>query len=484
MIFLSAEFLPVSGFKIKVLGYNDCQESGVLETPLRIPQNRRESVGNVPLPSRQFSDGVMIREIKNRKLCFCGKLAGMSRKDAETLARNNGAVVAAVPRGDVDLIVIGEGIPLGKTWVELNESFDEALRRSFESGRLETITETTFWQWLGIGPLTDARALYTPTALAELIGVSAAAIRLWHRQGFLKSDCQVGKLPYFAFQEIPVAKRLKVLTESGYSLRQIAKAIESFQKEFPQTDRVLLNLFPTSDPRKILYDDGESRCDSKGQTFFDFEPTDEEELLIEAEESMPELRKAFTPLPDEEPRPLPLFPETRCLSEEDRRRQEQAVSRKVIALCQTAWQQEEAGEPFAAIESCRAALLLGGPDTDISFQLAELLAQTGSLEAAKERYYLVLEADGRHLEALNGLARVLDRLGQEEDAAELYRTALVIHPGYAEVRYHLGELLFRLGDHAEAEEQLLLFKSADPDSLMGENADLILRQIRGDRSRR
>ena len=111
MIFLSAEFLPVSGFKIKVLGYNDCQESGVLETPLRIPQNRRESVGNVPLPSRQFSDGVMIREIKNRKLCFCGKLAGMSRKDAETLARNNGAVVAAVPRGDVDLIVIGRGIP-------------------------------------------------------------------------------------------------------------------------------------------------------------------------------------------------------------------------------------------------------------------------------------------------------------------------------------------------------------------------------------
>ena len=110
----------------------------------------------------------MVQNIKDRKLCFCGKLAGMSRKEAETLARGAGAVVSSAPRGDLNLIVIGEAAPLGKTWGELRDSFDEELRDAFESGRLETITETTFWQWLGLHPEREgAPPLYTPAALAD-----------------------------------------------------------------------------------------------------------------------------------------------------------------------------------------------------------------------------------------------------------------------------------------------------------------------------
>ena len=100
----------------------------------------------------------------------------------------------------IDLVVIGEAVPLGKTWVELSAAFDDELRNAFESGRLETVTETTFWQWLGLSPQTSSPQLYTPAALAQLAGVPAAAIRHWHRAGLLKPESQVGKLPYFQLE--------------------------------------------------------------------------------------------------------------------------------------------------------------------------------------------------------------------------------------------------------------------------------------------
>ena len=360
----------------------------------------------------------------------------MSRKEAETLARAAGAVVSPVPRGDVNLIVVGEAAPLGKTWDELRGAFDEALRDAFESGRLETITETTFWQWLGLHPETDgASPLYTPAALAELTGVTAAAIRLWYRLGFLKSESQIGKLPYFAFEEILAAKRLKALCEAGSSPRQIGRAITRLQKMFPNDRRVLLRLSPTADPKKVLYADGTSLQDSGGQSFFDFDRIEPDPDL---EETIPRLGDAFradgeTPSAES------------VLAELPRGEQDEAIGRKVIDLCQKAWQLEMAGDLDGAIASCRAALLLGGPDTDISFQLAELLAASGNEQAARERYYAVLEADGRHVEAMIGLARLLDRFGRQTDAVELYRTALEIAPDYAEPRDRLEELLRRMG---------------------------------------
>ncbi len=434
----------------------------------------------------------MVQNIKNRKLCFCGKLAGMSRKEAETLARAAGAVVSSAPRGDVNLIVIGEAVPPGKTRAELQSAFDGELQRAFESGRLETITETTFWEWLGLRPASDgAPPLYTPAALAELTGVAAAAVRLWYRLGFLKSESRVGNLPYFALEEIPAVKRLKALFEAGSSPRQVSRAIEQLRKAFPNDKRVLLHMSPTSDPRKILYADGAHRQDSGGQSFFDFDRLEPNPEFDRPGESIPRLEDAFRTdggMPDAGP----------LLSELSGRDRENAVGRKVVDLCQQAWQQEEAGDLDGAITSCRAALLLGGPDTDISFQLAELLAASGNEEAARERYYAVLEADGRHLEAMTSLARLLDRLGRRTDAAELYRAALEIDPGYSEIHYHLGELLFRMGESARAEEHLLLFKAAAgrggrfgagmisdsdggseaSDPPLVESADLLLRRIR------
>ena len=79
------------------------------------------------------------------------------------------------------------------------------------------------------------------------------------------------------------------------------------------------------------------------------------------------------------------------------------------------------------------------------------MAASGNEQAARERYYAVLEADGRNLEAMIGLARLLDHVGQWADASGLYQAALEIDPDYAELHYHLGELLTRMGESARAE---------------------------------
>ena len=75
-----------------------------------------------------------------------GKLAGMSKRDAQKLIRGHGGV--AVERADVsaDIVVVGEQeLPLGDPHLA-EDLLDEAVRGAAESGSLEIISETQLWQ--------------------------------------------------------------------------------------------------------------------------------------------------------------------------------------------------------------------------------------------------------------------------------------------------------------------------------------------------
>ena len=86
-------------------------------------------------------------------------------------------------------------------------------RRSFGSG----------WGWPEPGP--DLHRLYTPAMLAELLGVSLAVIRRWHRRGLIAPACEVRRLPYFDFQEVATARRLAQLLAAGVSPPAIEKKL-------------------------------------------------------------------------------------------------------------------------------------------------------------------------------------------------------------------------------------------------------------------
>ena len=73
--------------------------------------------------------------------------------------------------------------------------------------------------------------------LADLLGVSVAVIRRWHRRGLIVPVREVRRLPYFDFQEVATARRLAELLAAGVSPRAIERQLESLARYLPGVTR-------------------------------------------------------------------------------------------------------------------------------------------------------------------------------------------------------------------------------------------------------
>ena len=382
--------------------------------------------------------------LRGKRLAFVGRLASMGRREAGQVVRRYGATVLDEPDASANLVVLGEeGLPAPEE--ESVESWlDDACRAGLEAGALELITETQLWQRLGlVDPQPDIHRLYTPAMLAELLGVSVAVIRRWHRRGLIAPACEVRRLPYFDFHEVATAQRLAQLLAAGASPRAIEKKLAGLARWLPGVARPLAQLSVIVHGKQILLRQGDGLVEPGGQYHFDFE----------AWEDAPapgELAKG------EDTPPLAAAAEAHVSSAEE--------------MCRLAAELEEAGELAPAAEMYRAALAAAGPTAEVCFQLAELLYRMGDRSAARERYYMVVELDEDMVEARANLGCVLAELGQRELAAAAFEGALRYHPGYADVHYHLARTLDDLGRRGEAEEHWRLFLAMAPDSPWAEQA--------------
>src|SRR3990172_5780314 len=88
------------------------------------------------------------------------------------------------------------------------------------AGALEIISETQFWQRLGMFDDESQGRLYTPAMLAELLNVSVSIIRRWHRRKLIVPVREVRRLPYFDFQEVATARQLAALLAAGASPKE------------------------------------------------------------------------------------------------------------------------------------------------------------------------------------------------------------------------------------------------------------------------
>jgi tetratricopeptide (TPR) repeat protein len=112
--------------------------------------------------------------------------------------------------------------------------------------------------------------------------------------------------------------------------------------------------------------------------------------------------------------------------------------------------EEECGRLDEAAEAYRKALLLGGPDPTICFNLANVLNAVGRKEQAVERYYQVVELDRADVAAWNNLGVVLADLGRTREAIAALEQVLAIDRDYADARYNLADLLDEAGRETEA----------------------------------
>jgi len=367
--------------------------------------------------------------LHGRQVAFAGKLGAMNRREARRIVRAAGGTMVERLDASVDLIVIGADQKPSDNYSELLS--DEVLEAAGK-GSLEIISETEFWQRLGeVEAETDARRLYTPAMLSELLGVPLSTIRRWHRRGLITPFRQVNRLAYFDYEEVASAKHLAQLIAAGKSPREIEAKLGRLAEMFPTLQRPLSQLSIMIEGHSLLLRQGEGLVEPGGQMRIDFAAIESASDERESELGQQELLSFPSPENHSE-----LAAGTWSTPEE---------------FLEAAIDCEDEGKLAQAIEVYRAMLLALGPAPDICFRLAELLYQTGELAVARERYYMAVELDPEYVEARASLGCVLVELRQASMAEAAFRGALEHHPDYPDVHFHLARLL----DEQERPEESL-----------------------------
>jgi tetratricopeptide (TPR) repeat protein len=386
--------------------------------------------------------------IDGRRILLVGKLGGMSKRDAQQLLRLHGGVVVEQLDPAVNLVVVGDGEILSDN--SLVETLDNATRAAAERGALEVIAETQLWQRLGLlDGDQDVRRLYTPGMLAELLRVSVAVIRRWHRRKLIVPVREVRRLPYFDFQEVATARRLAEMLATGMSPAMIEKKLARLSKYLPHVDRPLAQLSVIVEGKQLLLRQGAGLIEPGGQLRLDFEGGQQAEETPAAVRMQAPQHFFSSRAADDDAEPATATPED---------------------MLHVAGLLEDEGQLGEAAEMVRAALAAGGPMAESCFLLAELLYQLGDLSAARERLYMAIELDEDYVEARANLGCVLVELGEPELAVAAFQGALTFHQDYPDVHYHLACTLDELQRPVEAESHWRSFLRFAPDSPWADQA--------------
>lgn len=370
-----------------------------------------------------------------RRVAFVGRLAGMSKREAQQLVRAHGAIAVDTADAETELVVIGEeGYPLAAV-DEPIDVLEGVLRTAAEQGTLEVIRESDLWRRLRIiDDERDVRRLYTPAMLAGLVGVPLATIRRWHRRGLIQPVREVRRLPYFDFQEVTTARRLAEVLAAGVSPQALERKLAALARFLPGVERPLAQLPVILAGKELLLRQGEGLLEPGGQFRFDFDAatTDAEPSVLDVASA----GRAETPQ----------------------------------AMLVAAEELDDAGDLEAAADAYRAVLAAGGPNAEVCFRLAELLYRLDDLTAARERYSMALELDEDYVEARANLGCVLEELGRDDLAEAAFRGALVLHDDYPDAHYHLARILDASGKSAEAETHWRRFSQLAPESPWADEA--------------
>jgi tetratricopeptide (TPR) repeat protein len=394
------------------------------------------------------------RSITGRQVAFVGRLASMSRRDAEQLVRSHGALVLDRVSADADVIVAPDEAGGVNRLVSDRQLFDDDTRAAIASGAIELVHESELWGRLGlVDSGSGIERLYTPAMLAELVGVPIAAVRQWQRRGALRAKREVRRLAYFDFEEVRVARKLADLLKAGCSLSTVNRRLDELARLLPESPRPLVDPSVVVEGRRLLVRREEGLAEPTGQ------------LLIDFDVAKPQVADES----DHEPIAIP-FEAADALRKKSAARPRGSHPYAADDLRVLAAELAEGGQPEQAIEAFRALLFSGEFAAEDQFDLAELLYQAGDLSAARERYYVAIEMDEDFVEARSNLGCVLEEQGQLPLAEAAFRGALEYHPDYADAHYHLAKLLDRIDRAGEASRHWQLFMNLAPASPWADEA--------------
>ena len=364
--------------------------------------------------------------IRGRYVALAGRTASMTRDEFEELVEaHGGRVNVGGLAAGVSLLVVGQ-----KDWLLAKDgSLPPVLRQARvmlrrQPAALAVMSEEQFLAALDLkAHRQSVRQLYTTPTLCEVLGVAPGRIRAWVKAGLLRPAETREGVWHFDFRQASAAKTLCDLARSGVSTARIRRSLEQLRAWLPDADEPLHQLSLLEDGQMLVRLQAGELAESDGQLRLDFESGPEPAATgaeLEAEAAAPPTMR------------LHAGPST-------------AAQWYAQAL------ELEAGNYLAeAVESYRQALLIGGPDADVCFDLAHALAALGQYDRAAERYAQAVEIRPKFADAWNNLGIVLSELGHPDEACDAFRRALGIDPADLRAHYNLADTLDDMGFPSEA----------------------------------
>jgi DNA-binding transcriptional MerR regulator len=349
-----------------------------------------------------------------------GRLASMSREQfvdvIETLGGKYTNAVGGIG-ADVSLVVIGQADwPLNRSG-QVRPFLRQARVRKLRDGyRFTVLSERLFLE--GVGRRADAESthrLYTISTITDLLGVTRNQIRAWARGGLIEPVRVDGGVWYFDFRQVSAASTICDLISRGITPGAIRRQLKRLQGWLPDVEQPLAQLAAIEAGGELLIRLAKGELAAgDGQLQLEFEHGGDDE------QSAPVTLKLAT------------GPTTAS------EWHEMAIG------------QEQDGYLAEAVASYRDALLAGGPDVQIVFDLAHALQQLGRRDEALERYRQTVEMAPAFVDAWNNLGVLLAEAELLEEACECFRRALAADPGIAMAHYNLADTLTDMGRDAEA----------------------------------
>jgi tetratricopeptide (TPR) repeat protein len=341
--------------------------------------------------------------LRGKQVAISGRLASMSRSEAAALiATHGGQVVAGLTR-TTDWLLVGQGgEPLdhdGRLTARLQKA-QQLQRRGYPIGILP---EEDFLAWVGLDSRGEIHRLYTTIQMCRILRLPPQRLRSWLRVGLVQPVETVQGIAYFDYQQVSWARTLCELTRAGVRPEQIRRSLEQLRRWLP-VERPLaqLGLLEQNGQLLVRLESGQL-AEPSGQRHFDF-----------AADTAPEVVEAA-------PR-----------------------QRTAEQWFETGCDLEVAGHLPQAADAYRQALLVGGPDANVCYNLANVLYHLGDKGQAAERYRQAVEVNPGFAEAWNNLGNVLGDLEQYEEAIAAYRQALKLNPQWGDAHYNLAVTLDQL----------------------------------------
>ncbi|MBD3676154.1 MAG: tetratricopeptide repeat protein [Planctomycetaceae bacterium] len=400
--------------------------------------------------------------LKGERVAFTGTLASMTHRQARELVEEYGGQATHSISHQTTMLVIGE-----EGWLlDDDGKVPQKLKQAEElqaAGHLRILHESNWLYLMGIQYNRDEiRQLYTPAMLQQLLDIPAHTIRAWERAGLIRPVRKIYRLPYFDFEEVTTARRLTEMLKAGVSRQEIEKSLQSLSKHLDGIDRPLQQLDILERDSHLFYRDHVGLLEPRtGQRVFDFETQEAEESADHSQENQDEDHDI---LAFEMPEHLP----ERLWSPED--------------WFDEGCQQMDEGDLAAAVEAFRMSLIEDYDSPVTHFHLAEALYRQDKVDAALERYHMVVELDHNYIEAWTQIGCLHAEMHEYEEALDAFDLVIRIHPDCPEALWFRGDTLRELGQIEEAIESWRSYLKFDQRGPWAEMARQYLEQYAGESS--